>query len=229
MNSPVKAVFFDLFATLISVNKAAAGKGRDTAEVLGLDPKVWNAACFSEHHDICGPSNQLDIIRKLAHSLDSSIPESLIEEATRHRQWRFDHALMQVETEILGALVELKACGIRLGVISNASTDEVRAWPDSPLRPLFDKALFSCECGLKKPNPAIYQMGLKHLGVEAGQALFVGDGGSREHSGAAQSGIRSYLVTHFIGHHSEEKLQKLGEGSMGRIGHISELVAIVAD
>jgi len=229
MSYPVQAVLFDLFATLVSVSKAGAERGRYTADILGLDRKEWNAACFSEQHDICGPSNQLEIIHKLAHSLDPSIPLSRIREAARERQQRFDHALLQVEAGILDALEALQEKGVRLGLISNASTDEVRAWPDSPLRPLFDTALFSWECGLKKPDPAIYQLGLSRLGVEANQALFVGDGGSREHQGAAASGIPSLLTSYFLDGADEKDLRQREAGSVGRIGHIGELVTKVID
>ncbi|OOZ36533.1 HAD family hydrolase [Solemya velesiana gill symbiont] len=220
-----KAIFFDLFATLISVSKAADGQGRYTADILGIDRKRWNAACFTEHHEICKPTNQGEIIQKLAHSIDPTIPMSLIEAATEERQWRFDHALTNIEQEILDVLDNLNTAGIQLGLISNASTDEVRAWLDSPLEPLFETALFSCECGLKKPDPEIYQLALDNVAVSPEQALFVGDGSSKEHLGAARSGIRSLLVTYFLEDCSEDELARRGEGSTGTISHIRELTA----
>jgi len=39
----VLIIFFDLFTTLISVSKAAGGRGRYTADILGLDRDTWNA------------------------------------------------------------------------------------------------------------------------------------------------------------------------------------------
>ena len=166
MSQVVSAIFFDLFSTLISVSKAVGNKGRHTADVLGIDRDRWNTACFSDHHDICRPTNQRRIIQKLAHSLDPTIPLSLINQAAKERQWRFDHALLNIEQEILEVLNRLRDAEIRLGLISNASTDEVRAWPDSPLSPLFDVALFSCHCGSKKPEPRIYQQALQQLGLK---------------------------------------------------------------
>ncbi|MEJ1469495.1 MAG: HAD family hydrolase [Candidatus Sedimenticola sp. (ex Thyasira tokunagai)] len=225
MNHSPKAIFFDLFATLISVSKAAGGQGRYTADILGIDRSRWSAACFSEHHEICRPTNQAEIIQKMAHSLDPDIPIPLIHEATEERQWRFDHALINIEQEILEVLEGLKSGGIRLGLISNASTDEVRAWSNSPLAPLFETALFSCDCGLKKPEPEIYQLALNSMAVSAGQSLFVGDGNSREHQGAAASGIRSLLVTYFIEGCSEGELKSRGKGSAGTISHIRELLS----
>ena len=39
----------------------------------------------------------------------------------------------------------------------------------------FDVVLFSCEVGLRKPNPAIYELALERLGVAAEAALFLDD------------------------------------------------------
>ncbi|RLW70067.1 MAG: hypothetical protein B6D71_07800 [gamma proteobacterium symbiont of Stewartia floridana] len=47
MKTTYKAILFDLFGTLLSVSKAAKGRGQFTADILGLDRKAWNRACFS--------------------------------------------------------------------------------------------------------------------------------------------------------------------------------------
>lgn len=223
MPQVVSAIFFDLFSTLISVSKAVGDKGRHTADVLGIDRDRWNTACFSDHHDICRPTNQRGIIQKLAHSLDPTIPISLINQAAEERQWRFDHALLNIERGILEVLNSLRDAEICLGLISNASTDEVRAWPDSPLYPLFDVALFSCHCGIQKPHPGIYQQALSEIGITPDEALFVGDGRSREHQGAAQAGMKGLLVTYFIENADEDDMAQRSKGSSGTITHIREL------
>ena len=214
---------FDLFGTLISVTKAANGRGRHTADILGIDRARWNRACFGEHHQICVPTRQHEVIQRLAHSIDPDIPVQLIQEASEERQWRFDNALMNIEPEIVEVLEGLKAGGGRLGLISNASTDEVRAWRHSPLRPLFDATLFSCDCGIQKPDLAIYRRALKAMAVAPRESLFIGDGGSREHMGASRAGIPSLLVTYFLDELTEEELLSRAEGSSGTIAHIREL------
>jgi putative hydrolase of the HAD superfamily len=79
--------------------------------------------------------------------------------------------------------------GYRLGLLSNAHERDVRAWERSPLRPLLDAAVFSCFAGHAKPAAAAYQTALEAVGVEAGQAAFVADGGSGELSGARRYGF----------------------------------------
>lgn len=193
-----QAVFFDLFHTLVDVARAPGAKGAYTADILGVDRKTWNEVCFSGHHDVCRPTEHIDVIRTLAHQIDPSIPERRISEAAQVRQQRFDHALVNVEKDIVAALSRLKKNGYFLTLISNASTGEVAAWNRSPLAPLFDVALFSCDCGYRKPQPEIYRLALEKSGVTPEQALFVGDGGSDEHQGAQAAGIDNVLVTHYI-------------------------------
>jgi putative hydrolase of the HAD superfamily len=87
---------------------------------------------------------------------------------------------------------------ISLGLISNASTGEVQAWPKSPLAPMFSTVQFSWQSGVQKPDPTIYQMVLSELAITPNEALFIGDGSSDEHLGTEACGIDSLLVTYFL-------------------------------
>jgi len=196
--SSYTAICFDLFNTLVSVGEVPASIGRFTADVLGLDHEVWNAVCFSPSHEICRPTAHEDILRTLAHSIDPSIPMERIIEAVKVRQARFDHALCNVKPNILATLQTLKQAGLQLALISNASTGEVAAWSNSPLAPLFDVTVFSCECGLKKPDVAIYLHAIERLGLTAAECVYVGDGGSLEFHGAGQVGMRTILTREFL-------------------------------
>jgi putative hydrolase of the HAD superfamily len=191
-----RAVCFDLFNTLVNVGTVPISVGGFTADVLGVDKVAWNQACFSDAHEICQPTNHYDVIRTLAHQLDPEIPLARIEDATRQRQARFDYALTtNISPEVINTLHELRDQGYQIALISNASTAEVQAWPDSPLRELFDVSVFSCDVGMKKPDPAIYHYTAERLGVDVQHCVFVGDGGSDEHHGAHASGMTPLWLT----------------------------------
>ena len=226
---PVRAVCFDLFNTLVNVGRVPASVGAFTADILGLDHEVWRQACFGEHHDICTPTDPFDNLRRMAHAIDPAIPETVLEQAVAHRQRRFDHALQNVEAELIADLQALRDKGVRLALVSNASTAEVRAWPGSPLAPLFDSTLFSCECGCKKPEADIYHLALEQLAVEPDECLFVGDGGSDEHHGAHAVGMRPVLITRHLAESRERKLRERLEGVLyARVESVSEVLALVA-
>ncbi|MEW8626923.1 MAG: HAD family hydrolase [Candidatus Thiodiazotropha sp.] len=228
MKPTYKTILFDLFGTLLSVSKAAKGQGRYTADILGLDRQAWNQACFGKHHDIVSRTDHLESVRRIAHSLDPTIPLDRVRQAAEARQLRFDNALTDIEPDILDILQRLKQQGFILGLISNASTGEVRAWPDSPLAPLFTTVYFSWQHGVQKPDPAIYRAALAELAIDPQAALFVGDGSSEEHLGAEACNIDSLLVTYFLDSSNEQELKRRGAGSKGRIGHIRELLKMVS-
>lgn len=219
-----QAVCFDLFNTLVSVGRVPEEVGRFTADILGMDREHWNEACFGPRHEICKPTEHHQIIRTLAHSIDPAIPDTLIRQATEARQRRFDHALRHVGTDVLEALAQLRARGQKLALISNASTGEVSAWRDSPLAAYFDVAVFSCECGYKKPETEIYAHTLQCLSSVAEATLFVGDGGSGEFLGAHSTGLFTVLSRQFLSPARYAKVTtEQGFAIAAEVGHVREL------
>lgn len=220
----IQGICFDLFNTLVSVGKVPAHVGPSTAEILGVDTQTWRDACFGEHHDICGPTDATDNLRRMAHAIEPGIPEVTIQKAVRVRQRRFDHALLHVDDEVLTVLDGLRESGIRLGLVSNASTAEVQAWPASPLASLFDVTVFSCDCGSMKPEPAIYQQALRELGLVPQACLFVGDGGSNEHNGAHEVGMKPVLLRRYLQPQRYQQLeQELAAVLTASIDSVAEL------
>lgn len=193
-----KAIISDLFNTLVSVGDVPLSVGRLTADILDVDADEWNNACFGALHEVCQPTRHVDVIKVLAWSLNPDISLARIEQASDERQARFDHALVHAQASTLSALTALRQRGLRLALVSNASTGEVAAWQGSPLAPFFDHAVFSCECGYKKPELAIYQLALESLGIAASECLYVGDGGSQEFRGAREAGLYTVLTSEFL-------------------------------
>jgi putative hydrolase of the HAD superfamily len=204
----IQGICFDLFNTLVSVGQVPAHVGPNTAKILGVDIRVWREACFGEHHHICGPTDATDNLRRIAHSIDPRIPETTIQMAVKVRQRRFDYALQNVEAEVQHVLRELRQNGMRLALVSNASTAEVQSWLTSPLASLFDTVVFSCHCGSMKPEPAIYQRALTELALAPHACLFVGDGGSNEHQGAHAVGMKPVLLRRYLQPERRQELER---------------------
>jgi len=226
MPPSIHGICFDLFNTLVNVGRVPATVGGYTADILGVDHERWRAACFGDQHEIRQPSDAFENLRRMAHALDPAIPESRIRQAVEHRQRRFDHALRHVPETVLTVLAGLRREGWRLALVSNASTAEVRAWADSPLAPLFDAVVFSCECGAAKPEPGIYRQALAALALEAPACLFVGDGGSEEHRGAHEAGLHPLWLTEHVAPARQARLAtELAPWIRGRIERLGDLPA----
>jgi epoxide hydrolase-like predicted phosphatase len=79
---------------------------------------------------------------------------------------------MRVEPSMLNVLRTARAAGIRTGLLSNSwGLDYEREGWDT----LFDAVVISGEVGLRKPDPAIYQLATRRLGLPPEQIVFVDD------------------------------------------------------
>jgi putative hydrolase of the HAD superfamily len=97
-------------------------------------------------------------------------------------------------SDIERTLREVRARGYRIGLVSNCTEDVALSWPESPLAPLVDRAVFSATAGCMKPEPHIYELVCEALSVDPADCLFVGDGASDELRGAAAVGMTPVLL-----------------------------------
>ena len=83
-----------------------------------------------------------------------------------------------------------RLCG-RTGFLSNGVPEVMaRIRAERRLESCFDAVIVSCEVGVAKPDPRIYQICLSRLGVAADQTLFVDDR-LENLQGAAKLGMRT--------------------------------------
>jgi putative hydrolase of the HAD superfamily len=61
-----------------------------------------------------------------------------------------------------------------MGLLSN-SVGEEAVYDRGLLGDLFDGAVISSEVGLRKPDPAIYELAAERIGVSAGACVYVDD------------------------------------------------------
>ncbi|MCM3609893.1 HAD family hydrolase [Planococcus sp. MERTA32b] len=89
-------------------------------------------------------------------------------------------------------LEELKARNILLGMITNGYTDFQAGNIEAlGIARYFDVILISEKEGLRKPDKRIFDRALERLGVQAEQAVFVGDHPANDVEAAAGAGMKS--------------------------------------
>jgi len=91
-------------------------------------------------------------------------------------------------------IAALRERGLKTGLITVCSEDVVSLWAETDFHGLFDAEVFSAAGGLRKPDPQIYGIALEKLGVEAKDAMFVGDGANDELGGAERVGMTAIGV-----------------------------------
>ena len=100
----------------------------------------------------------------------------------------------RVYPEVPEVLAALRERDLALAVVSNFDSRLSPLLDALGLAPFFDAVVCSGAVGAAKPDPAIFAHALAALGVEASQALHVGDSRVNDYDGARAAGIEALLV-----------------------------------
>lgn len=194
-----RAIVFDLFHTLISIEQSEA-PGPMTHEMIGVPNESLRETFYQNPAEryVRDDVDLVGLIVESAATAGVTLTRERAEEIERFRAGRFRHAMVYVEPSVIEGLEALRAAGCRIGLLSDVDQDECAAWNESPLRPFFDSARFSCHSGLQKPDPDYYRLILSDLGASPEETLYVGDGGSDELRGAAAVGLTPVLITRHL-------------------------------
>jgi putative hydrolase of the HAD superfamily len=120
-------------------------------------------------------------------------PDDLVDELVAMRR-DSTRSLLAPRPGAVETLVELRARGLGVGLITVCSEDVPDVWSETPFADRFDATVFSCSVGLRKPDPRIYRLACDELGVDPGEAMFVGDGANDELAGAERVGMQAVLI-----------------------------------
>jgi putative hydrolase of the HAD superfamily len=96
--------------------------------------------------------------------------------------------------DVRTALEGIESRGARMAVVSNFDARLTRICEGLGIAAFFDAVVISSRCGHAKPDPSIFQIALKQIGVPPGEALHVGDSEAEDIRGAEAAGLRALLV-----------------------------------
>lgn len=194
----VKAVIFDMYETLITLFESSLYFGRQMAMDAGIEEEkfkeIWRAA---EADRTIGKISLEEILEKILKA-NSCYSEAKINLIVNKRIQNREDAFCHLHKSIIPMLSALKKKGIRIGLISNCFSEEAIVIKKSILYPYFDMVCLSCDEGLKKPDPAIYKKCLEGLNLDAGDCLYVGDGGSDELEAAKIVGMKAAQAVWYL-------------------------------
>ncbi len=198
----VKAIFFDLFFTLIYPKYS----DKNEYDVLGISAMEWEKYAEDNHlyreRALGNVQTEREIIDKIVDIMPYQLNESEKQEILERREERMKRALLSVDDTILDTLRQIHEKGIKIGLISNADLIDSKHWGESTLSKIFDITIFSCNVGMLKPDIEIYNLAINKLGIMPEDSIFVGDGGSNELWGAKNAGMKT-VFTEFLERKSE--------------------------
>lgn len=222
----IKAIFFDLFFTLVHPGYLDQNEN----DVIGISLSEWEE--YAENNVLYDErakgniKNDREIIDKIVNRMPYKLTELQKQMILEKREERMKRALLIVDCKILDTLKKIRIGGIQLGIISNADVIDIKYWNDSPLSELFDLALFSCDVGMVKPETEIYELALMKLNVKPEESIFIGDGGSNELYGAQSVGMKT-IFTEYLDCKSKDQKELIERYADYHINSFDEILEYI--
>ncbi len=205
----IKAVFFDLYHTLIRYEPPREESEARALKDFGIEVKpevlrrplviadefiyqeiartplrqrseTERRALFAEHQAILLKEAGIETSEQLVRDLLDKMQQ------IKTKMVLFD--------DVIPALTELKSKGLILGLISNVDRDITALLNELKLPSLLQVVVTSQEVGFNKPQPEIFRAALTRAGVQASEAMYVGDQYQIDIVGAKQAGIKGILL-----------------------------------
>lgn len=204
------AVAFDLWRTLVplSTERKTSATLR-IAEALGESGNEGFFRAWRETRRERETSELSDYLHWLRSLRAARWSEDMLDAAIAARREVHFEAFSHLRTGTVETLQHLRRLRVRLGLISNCSSDVRDMLRDAGLEQHFDVVLLSAEVRLMKPDPAIFSIAKKALGAHA--TYYVGDGDDGELIGASRAGLVDVLLDLGEGRSASKVVTRLDE------------------
>ena len=193
----IKAVIFDMFETLVTLFEGRTYFGENIAADVGADPKEFRKAWHATEDDrTTGKLTIAEAAEKTLRLLDI-YDEEKVNTIVRKRREALGDTFSGIPDSSEELLKELHNRNIKIGLITNAFSDERDFIRGCRLFPYFDAVRISYEEGLLKPDHSMYLSIMDELRAEPQECLYVGDGGSKELYAARELGMKAVQAAWF--------------------------------
>jgi HAD superfamily hydrolase (TIGR01509 family) len=201
MTAAPQALFLDAGNTLVFLDHSAL------SEVAAREGLAVSASALQEAEPLAKRRYETAMVAGVSHERGWALHmESLYEcagltpeeaaratvaaraEHDRFNLWR------DVPAGLPAHLTRARGQGLRLGVISNSEGRLMALFERVGLNGLFEVVIDSALVGVRKPDPAIFALGLDALHITAGEAVYAGDIPEVDVAGARAAGLAAVLI-----------------------------------
>jgi putative hydrolase of the HAD superfamily len=187
----VRACLVDVYDTILTTNWRA--RAAVIARIAAVPPREWTQrwGSLAVERD----TGALTVAGAFARALESfgRDPDPALVDEMLAADAATLTAELRVFDDTVPFLAAARAKGIALALVSNCADNTRPLLAAQGLFALADAAILSCEAGVAKPDPAIYRIALKELGVPAADAVMLDDQPGYC-AGAVAAGVRAIQV-----------------------------------
>jgi putative hydrolase of the HAD superfamily len=223
----ITAVVFDFYGTLtpVSPGEAWASNATRLAAVMGVpDDALVRVLDDTFPERISGAFGDVrQTLAVIGSRLGVRLTDLQLDEAARTRR-AVQESMFALRPEALSVIGLLRDRGLRIGLVSDCTSELPDAWPRLPLAALVDAPVFSCVERTRKPDPRLFQAVARRLLAEPADCLYVGDGGGRELTGSSGIGMRAVLLAGPDWHQHRDHNRE-ADWAGPRISSLADLVA----
>lgn len=205
----IKAVFFDLYQTLINYDPPREEHLAQIISDYGITvtadslrhPMVLADEYIYKEHSRLPISKRSEKEQKtlfvkyqtilLKEAGINSTPELIRNNIFKMQQIKFQHVLFD---DVLPVLQKLKQKDITLGLISNIDSDITPLFDNLGLTSMLQVVVTSLDSGYHKPQPEIFCEAARRARVKPGESMYIGDQYQIDVLGAKESGMQGVLL-----------------------------------
>lgn len=170
----MKAVVFDLFATLIEHGKI--NPIYEISKATALDYSCIRHTYLSQNYnnikEFVDRAREIQIIYTSKKIMDKFTRESLIEQIKSiNLDYKKVESIIEdnrktfkLYPDVIPTLEKLKKLGVKIGLLTNTSSFYKKSFFDFGLDKYFDSYVFSCDVGIYKDDKKFYMMIIRKLG-----------------------------------------------------------------
>jgi len=210
----VKAVFFDWFHTLALFDPPRENLHYQAYREFGIEmppeklirgilvaDRDWFKEDIRDRVESRSREEQVKLALRYQQTVLSeagvNASRELLLQIVQRMQQLYEGVTFVLFDDVLSTLETLKERQLILGLITNATKDMSSAYQKLGLTPYLDFVVNSQEVGANKPEPPIFLSALEKAGVEASEAVHVGDQYALDVLGARGVGITPVLIDRY--------------------------------
>ncbi|MFA5629042.1 MAG: HAD family hydrolase [Dehalococcoidales bacterium] len=205
----MKAIFFDMYNTLICYNPSREESQAKSLAKFGFDIKPEQLSIpviaadeyfYDENAKLAMAKRNEEEKRNLWAQYETILlkeagitptKELIVNMLNEMKNFKYE---MELYDDVIPTLTKIKDKGLITGLVSNVDVDITSMLEKLELAPLLEIIVTSQEVGVTKPHPKIFEAAVIKAGVDADRTMFIGDQYKIDVQGAMGVGMQGVLL-----------------------------------